>query len=318
MELIVSFLMQGVQMALVLAIAPGLVGLVRKARARLLRHRGASILQPYRDLWRLMRKEALVSRDASWLFRVAPYLVFAAVWVAAALVPVFATGLVFHWSADILAIVALLATARFATALAGMDVGTPFGGLGASREMMVSSLAEPAMLMIVFTVALVAGTTQLSAIADFMNSQPIGLRVSLGLALVAMVIVSLAENSRIPVDNPSTHLELTMIHEAMVLEYSGRHLALIEAASATKLVLYLSLIIAIFLPYGMATADSSIGAQLIGILFWVAKLAGGGLLLAFGETVVSKMRLFRVAEFLGGALVLGLLSMIFLFVLKGL
>ncbi len=318
MALIVNFLMQGVQMLLVLAIAPALIGIIRKVHARLLLHRGASILQPYRDLWRLMRKEVLVSRDASWLFRVAPYLVFAAVWVAAALVPVFATGLVFHWSADILAIVALLATARFATALAGMDVGTAFGGLGASREMMVSSLAEPAMLMIVFTIALVAGTTQLSAIADYMASQPIGLRVSLGLALVSLIIVSLAENARIPVDNPSTHLELTMIHEAMVLEYSGRHLALIEAASATKLVLYMSLIIAIFVPYGIATVDGGLGAQLLGIGFWLAKLTVGGVLLAFGETVVSKMRLFRVAEFLGGALVLSLLAMIFLFVLKGL
>ena len=318
MALIVGLIMQGIQMLLVLLVAPALVGLVRKVRARLLLRQGPSVFQPYRDLWRLLRKEVLVSRHASWLFRVAPYLIFAAVWVAAALVPVFATGLIFSWSADILAVVALLATARFAMALAGLDVGTSFGGLGSSREMMISSLAEPAMLMIVFTIALLAGTTQLSAIADYMADQPVGLRVSLALSLVAMVIVSVAENARIPVDNPSTHLELTMVHEAMVLEYSGRHLALIEAASATKLLLYISLIICLFFPFGTAPADASFGVQMLAILIWLAKLMVGAVLLAFGETVVAKMRLFRVAEFLGGALVLGLLSMIFLFEFRGL
>lgn len=318
MELIVDLLLQGLQMTLVIVVAPGLLGLVRKVRASLLLRQGPSIIQPYRDLWRLLRKQALVAENASWMFRVAPYLVFAAVWVAAALVPVFATGLIFNWTADILAIVALLATARFAMALAGMDVGTSFGGLGSSREMMVSSLAEPAMLMIVFTIALLAGTTQLSDIAYYMATQHTGLRISLAFALLALIIVSVAENARIPVDNPSTHLELTMIHEAMVLEYSGRHLALIEAAAATKLVLYMSLIICLFFPFGIATNQASLGAQLLGIILWLVKLSVGGVLLAVGETVVAKMRLFRVAEFLGAALVLGLLSMIFLFSLKGL
>ncbi len=317
MELIVNLLLQGLQMMLVILVAPGLMGLVQKVRARLLMHQGPPVWQPYLDLWRLLRKEALVAHNASWLFRVAPYLIFAAVWVAAALVPIFATGLTFSWSADILAIVALLGTARFAMALAGMDVGTSFGGLGSSREMMVASLAEPAMLMIVFTVALVAGTTQLSNIAEFMETEPIGLRVSLALALVALIIVSVAENARIPVDNPSTHLEVTMIHEAMILEYSGRHLALIEAAAATKLLLYISLIICLFFPFGTATVDSSLGAQFLGIILWLIKLAIGGVLLAAGEVLVSKMRLFRVADLLGGALILSLLAMIFLFVSKG-
>jgi len=318
MALIGDLILQTVQMLLVLLVAPALLGLVRKVRARLLLRQGPSVFQPYRDLWRLLRKEALIAKNASWLFRVAPYLIFSAVWVAAALVPVFATGLIFSWSADILAIVALLATARFAMALAGLDVGTSFGGLGSSREMMISSLAEPAMLMIVFTIALLASTTQLSAIADYMTTQPIGLRVSLALALLAMIIVSVAENARIPVDNPATHLELTMVHEAMILEYSGRHLALIEAASATKLLLYMSLIICLFFPFGMASAEASLMLQLVSICIWLAKLGIGAVLLAFGETMVSKMRLFRVAEFLGGALVLGLLSMIFLFEFKGL
>ena len=314
MELIIALFLQGIQMLLTLLLAPLLVGLVRKARARLMSRRGPSLFQPYSDLFKLVRKEALVAHNASWLFRAAPYLVFSAIWVAAALVPTFARGLVFNWSADILAIVALLATARFALALAGMDVGTAFGGMGASREMMISSLAEPAMLMIVFTIALLAGTTQLSLIAQFMASQPVGLKVSIGLALIALIIVSVAENARIPVDNPATHLELTMVHEAMVLEYSGRHLALIEAAAAVKLMLYISLIISLFFPFGMARAQSSLGDQAMGIVWWGGKIVVAGALLAFGETAVAKMRLFRVAEFLGGALVLALLGMILLFV----
>ena len=176
----------------------------------------------------------MLAENASWLFRVAPYLIFAATWVAAALVPTFATGLLFSWSADLIAIIALLGSARFFLALAGMDVGTSFGGIGSSREMMIASLAEPAMLMIVFTLALIAGSTQLSTIAGFMLSADVGLRVSLGLALVALIMVAIAENARIPVDNPATHLELTMVHEAMVLEYSGRHLAMIELAAVAQ------------------------------------------------------------------------------------
>ena len=318
MALIFDTLMQGLQMLLVLLVAPAFVGLVRKVRARLLLRQGPSILQPYREILRLLRKDAVVARNTSWMFRIAPYLIFASVWIAAALVPTFATHLEFSWSADLLAIVALLATARFATALAGLDAGTSFGGLGASREMMVSSLAEPAMLMIVFTTALLAGTTQLSAIADYVAGNPVGLRISLVFTLLALIVVSLAENARIPVDNPSTHLELTMIHEAMVLEYSGRHLALIEMASATKLLLYVSLIICLFFPFGIAYSEASIGAQLLAIVIWLAKVAVLGVLLAIGETMVSKMRLFRVAEFLGGALVGGLLAMIYLFVFRGL
>ena len=314
MALIADFIMQGVQMLLVLAIAPGIIGLVRKAKARLLMRQGPSVLQPYRDLARLMRKEVLLAQNASWLFRVAPYVIFAAVWIAAALTPTFATGLMFNWTADLVAIVALLAMARFAQALAGMDVGTPFGGLGSSREMMIAALAEPAMLMIVFTTALLAGTTQLSQIAAYLASQPLILRASLALTLIALVLVSLAENARIPVDNPATHLELTMVHEAMVLEYSGRHLALIEAASAVKLVFYFSLIACLFFPFGIAAEQQGLGAQVLGMLLWGVKMVIFALLLALGETMIAKMRLFRVPEMLGGALVLGLISMVLLFV----
>jgi len=314
MAVILDLAVQGAQMALVLLLAPLLTGVVRKVKARLLRRQGASVIQPYRDLLRLLRKEVVLAESASWLFRVIPYLIFAATWVAAALVPTFAAGLVFSWSADLIAIIALLASARFFLALAGMDVGTSFGGIGASREVMIASLAEPAMLLIVFTLALVAGSTQLSSVAIFMASPEVGLRVSLGLALVALIMVAIAENARIPVDNPATHLELTMVHEAMVLEYSGRHLAMIELAAALKLLLYVSLIACLFVPWGLAPAGGGGAAYLAGIAAWLGKLAAGGVLLALFETSVAKMRVFRVPEFLGAALMLGLLATLLLFV----
>jgi len=240
-------------------------------------------------------------------------LILAATWVAAALVPTFATGLQFSWTADLIVITALLGSVRFFLALAGMDVGTSFGGIGASREMMFASLAEPAMIMIVFTVALVAGTTQLSEVADFVFAHA-SLRVSLGLALVALVIVALAENTRIPVDNPATHLELTMVHEAMLLEYSGRHLAVIELAAALKFLLYISLIACIFAPWGLAQSGDDPAAYVIGTLSYLAKLAVGAFLLVLFETSIAKMRVFRVPEFLGAALMLGLLGTLLLFV----
>jgi len=317
MALTAAFLLQLLQMLLVLALAPGLTGLVRKVKARLLRRRGAAVVQPYRDLARLLRKEAVLAENASWLFRAAPYMIFAAIWVAAALIPTFATGLLFSWSGDIIAIIALLGSARFFLALAGMDVGTSFGGLGSSREMMIASLAEPAMLMIVFSLALIAGSTSLSTMAEFMASPESGLRVSLGLALIALVIVALAENARIPVDNPATHLELTMVHEAMVLEYSGRHLALIELAAALKLLLYVSLIGCLFFPVGLADAGSGAAALAGGFLAYLLKLAVGGALLGFFEVSIAKMRVFRVPNFLGAALMLGLLGVLLLFVSGG-
>jgi formate hydrogenlyase subunit 4 len=318
MALIRGLLVQGSQMVLVLLLAPLLLGFVRKVKARLLRRQGPPLLQPYRDLLRLLQKEVVLADSASWLFRVVPYLVFAAIWVAAALVPTFATGLLFSWSADLIAITALLGSARFFLALAGLDVGTSFGGIGSSREVMIASLAEPAMIMIIFTLALLAGTTELSQIAAFMLERNVGLRVSLGLALVALIMVAIAENARIPVDNPATHLELTMVHEAMVLEYSGRHLAMIELAAALKLLLYVSLLGCVFLPWGMAAAGGGLAAYGLGIAAYVGKLAVGGFLLAVFETAIAKMRVFRVPQFLGAALMLGLLGTLLLFVSRGL
>jgi formate hydrogenlyase subunit 4 len=313
-----DYLVQGFQMFLVLALAPLLTGVVRKVKARLLRRRGASVLQPYRDLLRLIRKEAVIADNASWLFRAAPYLIFAATWVAAALVPTFASGLLFSWSADLIAIVALLGSARFFQTLAGMDVGTAFGGIGSSREVMIASLAEPAMLMVAFTLSLLAHSTQLSTITEVLHFSEVGLRVSLAMVLIALVLVALAENARIPVDNPTTHLELTMVHEAMVLEYSGRHLAMIEFGSFLKLLLYMSLIGSVFLPIGIAHVGDGLAAYGAGLAAYLAKLAFGAVMLGVFEIAIAKMRVFRVPEFLGSALMLGFLATLLLFVSRGL
>lgn len=314
MNMLRDILSQGAQMLLVLALAPLLTGFVRKVKARLLRRRGPPLLQPYRDLVRLMRKDVVLADNASWLFRVIPYLMFAGTWVAASLVPTFGNGLLFSWTADLIAIIALLGSARFFQALAGMDVGTAFGGIGSSREVMIATLAEPAILMTVFAVAMIAGSTQLSSVAEFMGSNAVGLRVSLGMALVALIIVALAENARIPVDNPATHLELTMVHEAMVLEYSGRHLALIDLSSQLKLLLYVSLIACVFVPWGAAGADAGLSARASGALLYLGKLTVFGFLLALFETSIAKMRVFRIPEFLGVALMLALLATLLRFV----
>jgi formate hydrogenlyase subunit 4 len=314
MAMIRDYAFQFAQMLLVLGLSPLLTGFVRKVKARVLRRRGPPLLQCYRDLIRLMRKDVVLAENASWLFRVIPYIVFAGTWVAASLVPTFRSGLLFSWSADLIAIIALIGSARFFLALAGLDVGTAFGGIGSSREVMIASLAEPAMLMIVFTLALVAGATQLSMIAAYMLSSQVGLRVSLGLALIALIMVAIAENTRIPIDNPATHLELTMVHEAMVLEYSGRHLALIDLASELKLLLYASLIGCLFTPWGIAGPTAGPLAVAIGVASYLAKLAAGGVLLAVFETAIAKMRVFRVPAFLGAALMLGLLATLLLFV----
>ena len=318
MVVIFDVLMQGAQMALVLLLAPLLTGFVRKIKARLLRRKGPSVFQPYRDLLRLLRKEVVLAENASWLFRVTPYVTFAAIWVAAALVPTFATGLLFSWTADLIAIVALLGSARFFLALAGMDVGTSFGGIGSSREVMIAALAEPAMLLIVFCLALVAGSTQLSTVVTFMASSEVGLRVSLGMAMIALIMVALAENARIPVDNPATHLELTMVHEAMVLEYSGRHLAMIEFGAFLKLLFYISLIVCVFVPWQISISGAGPLSYIASAGTYILKLTVAGALLALFETATAKMRVFRVPEFLGAALMLGLLGTLLLFVSRSL
>jgi formate hydrogenlyase subunit 4 len=234
------------------------------------------------------------------------------------LVPGFARDMAFAPMADLLVIAGLLALGRVAIALAGMDVGTAFGGLGAAREMSFSVFAEPALILSALTFAILAGTTNLDAIVGAFGEGQLGLRVSLGLALAALLAVAVAENARIPVDNPATHLELTMVHEAMILEASGRHLALWEMQAALKLLLWLMLVAAVFLPAGIAPAAAGPLAWAGGLLAFGAKLAVLALALAAFESAIAKMRVFRVPEFLGAALLLGLLAAVFLFVSTGL
>lgn len=301
--------MAGIQALLYIALAPLLAGWVRKVKARLQNRRGASIWQPYWVLYKLFSKETRMAHTASLVFRAAPYIVFVATWLAASAVPLLTSDLATAAIADVMVIAGLLALARFFLALAGMDVGTAFGGMGASREMFVSALAEPAMLMAVFTLAMSAHSTNLASVVTFQLVEESVLRPSYMFALAGLLLVAVAETGRIPVDNPTTHLELTMIHEAMILEYSGRHLALMEWAAQLKLMLYGALLANVFFPWGIAR-DTNPDALGVAFLLLVAKLALLGTGLAVGETVLAKMRLFRVSAFLNLALLLALLGLL--------
>jgi formate hydrogenlyase subunit 4 len=304
-----SWLLAFFQALLYIVLAPLLVGWIRKVKARLQNRRGAPVWQVYRDLYKLFVKEARMAHTASVLYRAAPYIVFIATWLAAAAVPMVATQLPTSAIADVIVIAGLLALARFFLALAGMDVGTAFGGMGASREMFVSALAEPAMLMAVFTLAMTAHSTNLASMVDYQLLSNNILRPSYMFALAGLLLVAIAETGRIPVDNPATHLELTMIHEAMILEYSGRHLALMEWAAQLKLLLYGVLLANVFFPWGIAQG-TGIGDLVTGFFVIISKLALLGVALAVSETLLAKMRVFRVPAFLNLALLLALLGLL--------
>lgn len=313
-----AILAQLLHLALLLAAAPLVVGVTRWLKARMMGRRGASPLQPYRDLEKLLRKRPVLAENASAVSEAAPYAGLAATIAAAALVPSFAHGMALAPAADLILLAGLLAVARVALALAGMDVGTAFGGLGAAREMSFSAFAEPTLILCVLTLAILAGTTNLDAIAATMRDGQLGIRVSLGLAAIAMLAVAVAENARIPVDNPATHLELTMVHEAMLLESSGRQLALWDAQAALRLTLWLALIAAVFVPFGTARAGAGPLAWVVGLLAFTLKMGVLCLALAVFESAIAKMRVFRVPEFLGAALLLALLAVALLFVSTGL
>ena len=304
------------QTLLALALAPGLVGLIRWMKARLQNRRGAPPWQPYLELRKLLGKEVVVSRNASWLFRVAPFVVFASTVAAAALVPVLAAPLAFDPVGDLIALVYLLVLGTFALALAGLDPGSAFGGMGASRAVTVAALAEPTVGLAVFALALSAGSTNLGRIVAATLTDPAS-AVSPGhlLAFGALFIVTLAETGRLPVDNPATHLELTMIHEAMVLEYSGRYLALIEWASALKLLVLFALLGNLFVPWGVAR-ELTAEALLVAAGSFVLKLLALAVTVAVFETRVAKLRLFRVPELLSVSFVLALLAVSSSFLLR--
>ncbi len=302
-------LQQVLEVLAAVLLAPLLTGWVNQCRAWLQNRTGPGVLQPYRTLSKLFRKEAVVAHNAYSLFRVTPYLVFAAMVLASSLVPMLATALPFAGAADVIALVGLLALARVFMALAAMDIGTAFGSLGARREMLVAALAEPALLMVFFMPALIARSTSLGTIVESIAYGPFVLYPSLAFAAVAFVMVLLAENARIPIDNPATHLELTMIHEAMILEYSGRHLALMEWAHALKLVVYSGIGIALFVPWGIAEAGDW-AAFPVALFAAAVKFGLGGATLAVLETVSAKLRIFRAPEFLASAFLFAVLGML--------
>ena len=305
-----AFASQLLQVGIALLLAPLLVGWVNQCRAWFQNKSAPSLLLPYRMIRKLFMKDAVVAEHASPIFRVTPYVVFGAMCCAAAIIPSLATDLPFGSAADTIALVGLFALARVFIALAAMDIGTAFGSLGARREMFVGFLAEPALLMVLFTASLISGSTSLPTIVDMFAHRELAIYPSMAFAGVAFMMVSLAENARIPVDNPATHLELTMIHEAMILEYSARHLALIEWASALKLFNYSCLGIALFFPVGIGTGGAGWLEVLGAAPMLVAKLAFGGFALAFIETLSAKMRIFRAPEFLGTAFLLAVLAML--------
>jgi formate hydrogenlyase subunit 4 len=304
-----TLLFQLFQNGLVLLAAPLFLGWVNQCRAWLQNRRGPGIFQPYRTLAKLFHKDAVLAEHASWLFRITPYILLVSMWLAAALVPVVATDLPLSAAVDVIALVGLFALARIFLVLAAMDVGTAFGTLGARREMLIAFLAEPALLMVLFNAAAISQSSSLVTIVETLAHRHLMIYPSLAFAGVAFLMVLLAENARIPVDNPTTHLELTMIHEAMILEYSARHLALVEWASALKLFAYFTLGIALFLPFGIVEAGNLQWLPLgLGIL--LVKLAVGGFALSLLETVLAKLRIFRVTEFLGTAFLLAVLALL--------
>ncbi|MBN8518835.1 MAG: NADH-quinone oxidoreductase subunit H [Candidatus Accumulibacter sp.] len=300
---------QLLEIVMALLLAPLLGGWINQCRAWLQNKSAPGLLQPYRMLHKLFNKESVLAEHASPLFRGAPYIVFGCMALACAIIPTLSTDLPLSPAADAIALVGLFAFARVFVSLAAMDVGTSFGTLGARREMLIGFLAEPALLMVLFSASLISKSTSLTTIVETLAHRELTIYPSLAFAGVAFTMVSLAENARVPVDNPTTHLELTMIHEALILEYSGRHLALLEWAANLKLFAYSCIGLALFFPWGIAEAQAPV-ALLLAIPVLLLKLAIGGGLLAVLETLSAKMRIFRVPEFLATAFLLAVIGML--------
>ncbi len=311
-----AWLLAFAQTALFVAAAPLFTGWVKWVKCLLQNRAPAPLLQPYRDLRRLLAKQVRLAHNASPIFRIAPYIVCGTAILAASIIPFIVVQIPMAAMADAIVLVGTLALGRFFLALAGLDVGTAFGGMGASREMTIAALAEPAMLLVVFTLAMLASSTNLSTVVEYFLNQAPALRPSLLFGLLALVLVGIAETGRIPVDNPATHLELTMVHEAMILEYSGRHLAMMEMAAQLKFAIYAVLTVNLFFPWGISESLAPT-ALLLGALAIAAKLAVLGTLLAASETAMAKMRLFRVPTFLAVAFTLAMIGMLSFIMLEG-
>ena len=298
------------QMALMLFLSPLITGFSRTFKARLQTRRGPDIFQPYRNLHKLLRKGMVIPETASWIFAATPYVLFVTTLLAGLLIPAVSTQAPLTLFGGALAVVYLLALGRFFLALGGLDAGSPFGGLGSSREMTIAAIAEPALMLAVFTVAIGAGSTNLSVVAQAGLGQSWRfLAPPQILAFAALFIVLIAETGRIPVDNPTTHLELTMIHEAMILEYSGPYLALIEWSAAMKQLVLMTLLVNVFFPFGLSDGWASTDA-LRSLFLFSAKLLLLAAAVTLVETTNAKMRLFRVPELLTVAFVLSAMALI--------
>lgn len=292
------------QLFLFIGLAPFLSGLIAKIKNNIRLRRGESVFQPYYNLAKLFSKQEVISETTSWVFRITPFIVLSSMLAAALLIPVFIISSPMHQMGDLLALIFIFALGRFFLALSALDTGSSFGGMGSSREMFISSLAEPALCLVIFSISLQFGSTDISAF-----SKMHAVSVSSVVAAAALFLIMLAEASRVPVDNQETHLELTMVHEAMVLEYSGRALALIEMASYIKQMILFFLIAQIIFPITLPVCGS-----LAGVFFWflwyLARITIIAILVALVEVSVAKMRLFRVADFLGFAFVLGSIAVV--------
>jgi len=297
---------------LMFGLAPLVMGLVGTLRARLLGRRGPPLLQPYFLLRKLSRKTAVVPDNATDLYPVWPFVAFAAMAVAALLVPGFCAGLLTANMSDFITFIGLVTLSRAAIMVAGLETGFGFGGAGAARDILFGVFAEAALLVVILTFVLIAGSPTIDGVANFFRFGHVGIQVSIGFALASSFMVAVTETGRIPVDNPAGHLELAMVHEAMLLEYSGKNLALFEYAAMLRLIVWMSLIGTVFCPFGMGLAGNVLSWP-GGLMLWLAKLAGLSVALSVFEIGTAKMRIFRVPEFLGVAILLGLLSAVFLF-----
>ena len=305
------------QIIIIIALAPLLSGIIKKIKAFFQIRKGASIFQPYYDIAKLLRKDSVVSENVSWIFHAAPVISFAAVLTAGLIVPVFISNMPFSFSGDLIAVVYLFALARFFTALASLDAGSSFGAMGGSREMFVASMVEPALMLSIFAVALNVGSTNLSQISQTVSSMGLSAVSPYHLlAFVAFFIIAIAETGRIPVDNPATHLELTMIHEAMILEYSGKQLAIVELGAMVKQLIVFSLLANIFFPWGIAT-DLGFVNMAIALMVFLIKIIAIGALMAIVETSTAKWRLFRLPDLLSVSLMLSFLSIVSFIIVKG-
>ncbi len=303
------------QAVLVIALAPLLNGVIRRLKARLQGRRGAGILQPYFELAKYLRKDAVVSADASWLFTATPYVVFAAVALAALLVPSIYLGSHLGFVGDLVVLVYLLGLARFFTLLAAMDTGSSFTAMGSSREATLSALAEPALLLGLVMAALPAGSLQLATATSHTLAQGFTLSPVKALSLAALVVIVIVETGRVPVDNPATHLELTMIHEGLVLEHAGPGLALMTWAAAVKQLLLITVIIDLFVPWGAATS-LTLPALGLALGVYLGKLLIVAIAIGLVESCIAKMRLFQVPDLIGGSFVFSVLAL-FSFTLLG-